>query len=75
MAFRMSSGLEERINQVEERIRTAVERAGRTRDEVILVAVTKKFSAAVICEAYALGLRVFGENYVQEFAEKHPALS
>jgi len=71
----MSSGLEERINQVEERIRTAVERAGRTRDEVILVAVTKKFSAAVICEAYALGLRVFGENYVQEFAEKHPALS
>jgi hypothetical protein len=28
----------------------------------------------VISEAYSLGLRVFGENYVQEFAEKRPAL-
>jgi len=28
-----------------------------------------------MCEAYSLGLRVFGENYVQEFAEKHPALA
>jgi pyridoxal phosphate enzyme (YggS family) len=75
MAFRMSSGLAERIDQVEQRIRTAVERVGRTRDQVTLVAVTKKFPAAVICEAHSLGLRVFGENYVQEFAEKHPALS
>ena len=28
-----------------------------------------------MCEAYSLGLRVFGENYVQEFADKHPALA
>jgi len=28
-----------------------------------------------MCEAYSLGLRAFGENYVQEFAEKHPALA
>lgn len=34
------------------------------------MAVTKKFSAERIREAYAAGLRVFGENYVQEFAEK-----
>lgn len=67
--------LAERTDQVEHRIQTAVGRAGRTRNEVTLVAVTKKFPAAVICEAYSLGLRVFGENYVQEFAEKHPALS
>jgi PLP dependent protein len=67
--------LRERIDQVEQRIQTAVRRSHRTRDEVTLVAVTKKFSAEVICEAYSLGLRIFGENYVQELAEKHPALS
>ena len=65
----------ESIDQVEVRIQAAVERVGRSRDEITLVAVTKKFPAAVVCEAYSLGLRVFGENYVQEFAEKHPALS
>jgi len=66
--------LRDRIDQVEERIQSACRRAGRSRGEVTLVAVTKKFSPAVISEAYSLGLRVFGENYVQEFAEKHPAL-
>jgi pyridoxal phosphate enzyme (YggS family) len=39
---------------------------------VSLIAVTKVFPAAVILEAYELGLREFGENYVQEFAGKHP---
>ena len=67
--------LPERIHQVESRIQAAVRRAGRKREEVTLVAVTKKFPAPVIAEAYSRGLRVFGENYVQEFAEKHPALS
>jgi pyridoxal phosphate enzyme (YggS family) len=67
--------LRESIDQVEVRIQTAVERVGRSRDEITLVAVTKIFPAAVVCEAYSLGLRVFGENYVQEFAEKHSALS
>ncbi|MCU1337165.1 MAG: alanine racemase domain protein [Bryobacterales bacterium] len=67
--------LQERIDQVESRIQNAVRRSGRARDEITLVAVTKKFPAAVICEAYSLGLRAFGENYVQEFAEKRPALS
>lgn len=64
--------LQQRIDQVEERIRAASRKAGRARETVTLIAVTKKFSAAVICEAYSLGLRVFGENYVQEFAEKFP---
>ncbi len=71
----MNLTLSERIDQVEHRIQTAVSRSHRTRDDVTLIAVTKKFSAAVMCEAYSLGLRVFGENYVQEFAEKHPALA
>ena len=71
----MTATLSERIEQVEHRIQTAVQRAGRSRDQITLVAVTKKFSATVICEAYACGLRVFGENYVQEFAEKRPVLT
>jgi PLP dependent protein len=67
--------LRERLNQVEERIHIAVARAGRSRSEVTLIAVTKKFPANVTLEAYALGLRHFGENYVQEFETKHPALA
>jgi pyridoxal phosphate enzyme (YggS family) len=67
--------LQDRIDEVEQRIQAAVRSAGRGRDEIALVAVTKKFSAAVICEAFSCGLRVFGENYVQEFAEKRPALN
>ena len=67
--------LRQRIENVEERIQSACRRTGRARSEVTLIAVTKKFSPDVIAEAYALGLRVFGENYVQEFAEKRPALA
>jgi len=67
--------LRERLKHVEERIHSAIERAGRRPSEVTLIAVTKKFSADVIREAYALGLRHFGENYVQEFEAKHPALA
>jgi pyridoxal phosphate enzyme (YggS family) len=67
--------LRERIESVEERILAACERAGRRREEVTLVAVTKVFPAAALCEAHALGLREFGENYVQEFEAKSAAVS
>ncbi len=67
--------LRERLAQVEERIRNAARRAGRKREEITLIAVTKKFPAEVVREAYELGLRVFGENYVQEFERKHPSLT
>jgi len=52
-----------------------VKRAGRQRSDVTLIAVTKKFPAEVTCQAYELGLRYFGENYVQEFEAKLPALA
>jgi pyridoxal phosphate enzyme (YggS family) len=67
--------LNERLFQVEERIQNAAHRAGRKREEITLIAVTKKFPPEVVREAYELGLRVFGENYVQEFERKHPALA
>jgi PLP dependent protein len=68
-------GLSERLLQVEQRIQAAARRAGRDRSEITLIAVTKKFPAATMCEAYQLGLRVFGENYVQEFEGKHADLA
>ena len=67
--------LRERLNQVEERIQNAVKRARRERSDVTLVAVTKKFPASLVLEAFSLGLRHFGENYVQEFEAKHAALA
>ena len=67
--------LKEKLDQVEHRIAAACARAGRKRLDIQLVAVTKKFPAAVIREAYELGLRDFGENYVQEFDEKRAELS
>ena len=67
--------LHERLNQVEERIQRAAARAGRQRSDITLIAVTKKFAPQVILDAYDLGLRHFGENYVQEFEAKHPAVS
>lgn len=68
----MESGLSQRLERVEERIERACQRAGRRRAEVTLVAVTKTFPADLILEAYELGLREFGENYVQEFEQKAP---
>ncbi|MGP0070514.1 MAG: YggS family pyridoxal phosphate-dependent enzyme [Bryobacteraceae bacterium] len=67
--------LKEKLDHVESRIATAAARAGRERSDILLVAVTKKFPAAVIREAYALGLRDFGENYVQEFEAKRAELA
>jgi len=66
--------LKEKLEQVEIRIANAAARVGRKRDEITLIAVTKKFTAAAIREAYGLGLREFGENYVQEFEQKRAEL-
>lgn len=65
-------GIRENLIQVEERIARACQKAGRRRDEITLVAVSKVFPAAALIEAYDAGLREFGENYVQEFEAKHP---
>jgi pyridoxal phosphate enzyme (YggS family) len=67
--------VKERLAEVEERIRRAADRAGRRRDQITLIAVTKTFPAAVIREGYEAGLRDFGENYVQEFEAKRPLVS
>lgn len=61
-----------RVAAVQERIARAAERSRRDPRSVTLVAVTKVFPASAITAAYELGLRDFGENYVQEFEGKHP---
>ncbi len=67
--------LQQRLDEVERRIRSAAERIGKRREDITLVAVTKKFPASVMRDAYELGLRQFGENYVQEFEQKAPELA
>ncbi len=67
--------LRERLQQVRERISSAAARAGRSPEEITFLAVTKVFPASAIRDAYDLGLREFGENYVQEFERKCPELS
>ena len=65
----------ENVTRVRERIAAAACRAGRNPDEIMLMGVSKTFPVERIREAYAAGLRVFGENRVQEFAEKAGTVS
>ena len=64
----------ENLNAVRERIAAAARRASRSPDDIALMAVTKTFGPDAIRAAYDAGQRLFGENRVQEFAEKAPAL-
>src|SRR2546423_970508 len=65
----------ENIARVREQVAAAARRAGRNPDEITLMGVSKTFPVERIREAFAAGLRVFGENRVQEFAEKAGAVS
>ena len=67
--------LPDRLSEVRARIERAAARAGRRADDITLLAVTKIFPASAIHEAYAAGLRDFGENYVQEFEGKFAEVS
>jgi pyridoxal phosphate enzyme (YggS family) len=66
--------LRARFEEVERRIEAAARRAGRRREEITLIAVTKMFPASAVRAAYELGLREFGENYVREFEGKRQLL-
>ncbi|MGP0019145.1 MAG: YggS family pyridoxal phosphate-dependent enzyme [Candidatus Sulfotelmatobacter sp.] len=63
------------IAAVRERIAAAAQRARRSPEEIALMAVSKTHPPEHIREAYAAGLRLFGENRVQEFAGKAAALA
>ena len=54
--------LKENLAKVEENIQAACDRAGRKREEVTLIAVSKTKPVEMLQEAYDLGVRVNGEN-------------
>jgi pyridoxal phosphate enzyme (YggS family) len=65
----------ENIAEVRERIATAAARVRRRAEDITLMAVTKTVDPERIRQSYEAGVRVFGENRVQEFEEKTAALS
>ena len=69
------TSLAENLERLEEAIAAACRKAARSRGDVELMAVSKTYPAATMIEAAELGLRVFGENRVQEFAAKADALA
>lgn len=64
------SALRENLERVEEAIAAACRRAGRKREEIELMAVSKTYGAEKLAEAAGLGLFLFGENRVQEWQGK-----
>ncbi|MCF7912716.1 MAG: YggS family pyridoxal phosphate-dependent enzyme [Candidatus Cloacimonetes bacterium] len=66
--------IRERLKEVEERIAKSAERAGSSRSQIKLLAVTKTHSVEIIREALAAGVEYIGENKVQEAELKIPQL-
>lgn len=66
--------IKENLISVENKIQEACLRAGRKREDVTLIAVSKTKPIEDLKEAYSLGVRVFDENKVQELADKYDAL-
>lgn len=64
------SYLSENLCEIEQRIMFSCETAGRKRDDVLLIAVSKTKPLPLLEEAYSCGIRDFGENRVQELAQK-----
>ena len=62
--------IEQNVRNLQQRIARACEKAGRSPDEVTLVAVTKTVDAAAIEAAFNAGVRDFGESRVQEAKPK-----
>ncbi|MDA1331477.1 MAG: YggS family pyridoxal phosphate-dependent enzyme [Proteobacteria bacterium] len=67
--------ISENLLLINAQISKALSRAGRKAESAQLIAVSKKFSADVIREAYQSGQLRFGENYVQEAINKIDTLS
>ncbi len=66
--------IRENCERIMEEIEKACQRAGRRPEEVRLLAATKTRTPDEIREAYSIGIRLFGENRVQEAREKIPQL-
>ena len=69
------TGLEARVQAVQERLRAAALAAGRAPESLTLIAVSKTQGADAVAAVAALGQRDFGENYLQEALDKQAALT
>lgn len=67
-------GVCENYRAIEEKVEKACLRAGRKREDVTLIAVSKTKPVSMIHELLPLGVRDFGENKVQELTEKEELL-
>ena len=74
MGMQAMGTIADNCSKVRERIAAAARRVGRQPDEVTLLASTKGRSLAEIDEAIRAGVRIVGENRVQEAEEKHSHL-
>lgn len=66
--------LKDNLFAVEKKVQEACDKAGRSRDEVTLIAVSKTKPVEMLQEIYDTGVRDFGENKVQEIVEKYEVL-
>ena len=66
--------LKENLQSVEENIKKACEKAGRKREDVTLIAVSKTKPVEMLQEIYDQNIRNFGENKVQEMRDKMEVL-
>ncbi len=64
----------ENYREVLQEVYNAADRAGRSQDEVLLIAVSKTKPESAIQELYDIGVRDFGENKVQELCTKYESL-
>ena len=66
--------IDQRLHKLRTALATAARRCGRDPAGIKLIAVSKRFPVAAMLEARASGQTVFGENYLQEAAEKRALL-
>ena len=66
--------VKDNLARIQERIADAARRAGRRAEEITLIAVSKTHPPEAIREAFAAGVRHFGENRVQEWEGKRGAI-
>ncbi len=66
--------IKEKLKILKEKISESAKRVGRNPNDIKIIAVSKKQPMTSIQEAYRAGLTHFGENYVQEFLQKHEML-
>lgn len=67
--------IEDTLTQVQNQINSAAKAHNKNSNDITLLAVSKKHTAEKIREVYTLGLRHFGENYIQEAQEKQAELA